>query len=418
MVPVQFLPWLMWGVTTLFFAYQFIMRLAPGLVMQELMQKFGIDATAYGFFAALYYFAYAGMQIPVALLLDRLGPKAVIAGCGLLCSLGTLLLVYTDQWAFALFSRLLIGAGSAAGFLGASKVISVWFPEKMYTRMVGFTFTFGLLGAVYGGRPVGVLISQFGWETVLRSVGLVGLVLSVLIACLVKNPQTERSENKGSVFNNLKQVLGNKKLLLLAFANLLMVGSLEGFADVWGIPYLVLSHGFLKEQAAQIISFVFVGMLFGGPVLAYLADKLKSSYWVTSAAGLLMGVIFITLLSFNVNLTASALYALFFLTGILCCYQVLVFSIGVHLVSKELAGLTVAFLNCINMLGGSFFHSSIGQVMDLCWNGALENNIRVYDLSAYTTALSVIPLTALLGSFLVFWIGAKKKLSNKVILES
>lgn len=69
MLNVCFLPWLMWGFTTLFFAYQFVMRLAPGLVMPELMQKYNIEATEYGLFAAMYYFAYSGMQIPVALLL-------------------------------------------------------------------------------------------------------------------------------------------------------------------------------------------------------------------------------------------------------------------------------------------------------------------------------------------------------------
>jgi len=412
MVPVRFLPWLMWGFATLFFAYQFIMRLAPGLVMPELMQKFSVDATDYGLFAAMYYFAYAGMQIPVALLLDRFGPRLVIATCALTCSLGTLLLVYTDHWGLALTSRFLIGAGSAAGFLGTSKIISSWFPEKFYTKMVGLTFTFGLLGAVYGGKPVGSLISRFGWVDVLMLVGLVGLGITVFVALIVKNPPALKGSGGSgnpSILSNFKAIVCNKKLLLIALANFLMVGALEGFADVWGVPYLTQSHGILKENAAQIVSMVFVGMLFGGPILAYCADKVRSNYWVTSLAGLLMGLIFVVLLSFNTHLGTSALHVLLFITGILCCYQVLVFSIGVHLVPKHLASLTVAFLNCINMLGGSFFHSVIGHGMDFFWDGTIVNGVRVYNSYAYTYALSSIPIAAVLGGIFIFLVSPKRK---------
>lgn len=413
MLFTRFLPWLMWSLATLFFAYQFIMRLAPGLVMAELMQKYNVDASAYGLFAAMYYFSYAGMQIPVALLLDRFGPRLVISVCALTCSVGTLLLVYTDHWGLALLSRFLIGTGSAGGFLGASKVIDSWFSEKSYTKMVGLTFTFGLLGAVYGGKPVGLLISQFGWVDVLMLVGFVGLAIAALIALVVKDPLPSNQDlckkEKSTILSDLKTIVGNKHLLLVALANFLMVGALEGFADVWGVPYLVAARGLLKEDAAQIVSSIFVGMLFGGPILAYCADKLRSNYWITSLSGFCMGLIFLTMLSLNGNLQVNTLYVLLFATGIFCCYQVLVFSIGVSLVPKNLTSLTVAFLNCINMLGGSFFHNVIGQCLDFFWTGAMNNGVRVYDNYSYTWALSSIAIAATLGAVLIFVISPKRK---------
>ncbi len=422
---VSRLAWLMWGVATLFFAYQFIMRLTPGLVMPELMQKFQINATDYGLFAAIYYFAYSGLQIPVAILLDRFGPKYVIAISAFICSAATLMLVYADHWVFALMSRLFIGAGSAAGFLGASKIITTWFPEKMYTRMVGLTFTFGLLGAVYGGKPVGTLITKFGWMEVLSLVGWVGVSLSLLIAVLVKSETARQNADdspvsvpsdvsnalnasKDSLFQNIKSVLGNKKLIILALANFLLVGSLEGFADVWGVPYLVASLGMQKSDAAQIVSCVFVGMLFGGPILAFVAEKIRSNYWVTMSAGLFMSLLFVLMLCLNHKMPVVSLYALLFLVGIFCCYQVIVFAIGVELVPKNLSSITVAFLNCVNMLGGSFYHSLIGNLMDMKWNGVMENGVRVYDAGAYTHTLMVIPVGALLGAMLLVWIIPRK----------
>src|SRR5689334_17104887 len=82
--------WLMWFLAATFFASQFVFRLFPSLIMSELMQQFKIDATSFGILSAAYYVGYAGMQIPVGILLDRFHPKYVISGCALLCSIGTL----------------------------------------------------------------------------------------------------------------------------------------------------------------------------------------------------------------------------------------------------------------------------------------------------------------------------------------
>lgn len=401
--------WLMWAVAVFFFAYQFVIRLTPGLVMPELMQKFQIDATSFGLFASVYYFGYAGMQIPVALLLDRYGPKKIISSCALLCSLGTLALVFTNHWALVLLSRFMIGAGSAAGFLGASKIISLWFPERMYTKMVGITFTFGLMGALYGGKPVSALIGIFGWETVLSWVGILGFGIALILFLLMQHSETKQEVNNTSIWQNLKIIVMDKRLCLIALANLLMVGALEGFADVWGVPYLVVVRGISKSDAALCISTVFFGMLFGGPLLAYLAEKLRSDAKVTSLCGFLMASLFVGMLITNSYLPPVILCTLLFVIGILCCYQVLVFSMGVRMMPAHLSGLTVAFLNCINMLGGSFFHNMIGQCMDLFWTGRYENQIRVYDAEAYTSALYVIPVAAILGAVILLYVNKAKQ---------
>lgn len=412
----SFLPWIMWAFSTFFFAYQFVMRVAPGLIMTDLMQKFQIDASAYGLFASLYYVGYAGMQIPVALLLDKYGPKKVISISAFLCALGTLALVCTDHWFIALASRFLIGAGSAAGFLGTSKIISLWFPEKQYTQMVGLTFTFGLLGAIYGGKPIGYLISIFNWESVILCVGFVGIFTAVVLFFILRNPLQDRveSQKETSVLKDLKNTLSDKRLMLIAFANLLMVGALEGFADVWGVSYLVAVKGIAKSDAALMTSTIFFGMVFGGPILAYCADKLKSNYTVTSACGFLMGLIFIALLTFCSILNNSTLTILFWITGILCCYQVLIFSMGVSLVPKSQASITVAFLNCINMLGGSFFHGVVGSLMDVFWTGNTENNLRIYSAETYTCALMVIPIAAILGGSMLIYVNYKKRSTDLV----
>ncbi|MGL9688639.1 MAG: MFS transporter [Wolbachia sp.] len=151
------LPFFMWFFPLSFFAYQFILRLWPGLMMHQIMDQFAIDASHFGVLAAFYYCGYFGMQIPVAILLDRFGTRYIAMLCG--CYFGVF--TYTNNFYLAVLSRFLIGACSATGFLGVSKVVSKWFLRDQYTRMIGFSFTLGLTGTIYGGKPVGSLIESY-----------------------------------------------------------------------------------------------------------------------------------------------------------------------------------------------------------------------------------------------------------------
>ena len=394
------MPFCMWLLPLSFFAYQFILRLWPSLMMQHIMTQLVIDCTAFGFLSSIYYWGYAGMQIPIAFALNRFETRYVVFSCALLCCIGTLLFSFTSHWYLALLSRFMVGAGSAAGFLSTSQIISEFFPKEQYSKMVGFTFTFGLLGAIYAGKPVNLLINLYGWQKVAFVLGFFPLLIGFLALLFLRIPMDTKSVSceNSLEFKSCVGLLKSPIFMGIAFANLLMVGSLEGFADVWGVNYLMAAYGLDKSAAAQLISFIFVGMLFGGPILAYFGKKI-GNYKVISLCGIGMAALFLPLIYIN-SLNWFILAALFFCIGIMCCYQVIVFAVGADLVSTQSLGMAVALLNSINMLGGSFFHSLIGFAMDMFWTGTMVGQVRSYDLSSYQYSLMIIPLCAILGALL------------------
>jgi len=408
----KLVPYLIWFIPVLFFAYQFIFRLWPGLMMEDIMQQFAINATSFGLLASVYYWGYAGMSIPIAVILDKYGTKYVLFSCATLCGLATILFSYTDNWYMAILSRFLIGMGSAGGFLITSKVITEWFPKNQYSSMVGFSFAIGLTGAVYGGRPVNSLVQESGFLKVAIILGIVSIAIGILALVFLKNNKNNQTKKieAGFKLSDLLSVLSSPAICILAVANLLMVGSLEGFADVWGVNYLTTAFAIDRGQAAGITSFIFIGMIFGGPILA-LAGNYFGNYRVIIACGLGMviacAIIFYLELEYNYYIFAG----LFLLIGVLCCYQVLIFSVGNELVDVEYIGITIAFLNCINMLGGSFFHTIIGKLMDIFWVGSYKEDgvTRLYEVVNYNYALSIIPICALLGSLMVLYIERKYK---------
>ena len=405
----KYLPFLMWLLPLLFFAYQFILRLWPGLMMHQIMEQFSIDASQFGMLAAFYYYGYSGMQIPVAILLDRFGARYVVFIFAVLCGLATLMFTYTTNFYLAIFSRFLIGAGSAVGFLGTSKVLSEWFPKDQYAKMVGFSFTFGLMGAIYGGKPVSLLIETYSWHNVAITLAIISIIIGFSTYFVLRTPKAiEPLQEEQFKIINFTTILSSPIIWWLAFSNLLMVGSLEGFADVWGIGYLMKAYNLSKCDAASLTSFIFLGMIFGGPLLAFFSKKI-GNYLVIALCGFGMALAFLVLL-LNQTYNHLMLSCLFFAIGIMYCYQVIIFAAGSRLVPPKQLGVTIAFLNCINMLGGSFFHTSIGQLMDIFWTGTITSQgLKVYDLEVYQYALSIIPACSILGAAMVYLISTNLK---------
>jgi MFS family permease len=406
-------PFMMWSLPLMFFTYQFILRLWPSLLMQQIMAQFQIDATGFGLLASFYYYGYAGMQIPIAILLDRYNPRYIVFACAVICGLSTLIFALTTQWYLALMSRFLIGVGSAAGFLATSKVISMWFPLKDYGRMVGFSFTVGLLGAIYGGKPTNILIETFGRQSVEITIGLISIGIGFINLLFMKSKNSLQNLDSRNDINSKSflKLIKMPSIWILSLSNLLMVGALEGFADVWGVNYLITAFDITKSDAAGFISYIFIGMLAGGPILSALTKHLGNHLVILLCS---IGIVLIFLfLIFGIHfLNNYVLILLLTILGILCCYQVIVFATGSELVPAAMLGLTTSLLNCINMFGGSFFHSTIGRALDWFWSGRMYDGNKCYTIEAYQNALLIIPIAGFIGGLLIFYLKATHKKSN------
>lgn len=387
--------WIMWGLASAFYAYQYVLRVLPNIMMPEIMAKFHIDATIFGQFSGLYYLGYAGMHIPIGIMLDRIGPKIIMPLSMILTAAGLLPLIFSDLWIYPSIGRALIGMGSSGAILGVFKVIRMGFPEDKFTRMLGVSVTIGLFGAIYGGRPVNYLLTIWGWESVVEFLVICGTILALLTYLSIP---TYRTEEKASskIGDDLRTVLGNKTVWTVCLLAGIMVGPLEGFADVWGAEYLKSVYAFDARLAATLPSFIFFGMCFGAPLLSYWADKTKAYYEITIFAAVVMVAAY--LLLFTGLLSSTAMMVLFWTIGIMCAYQILMIYKASTYVPENVVGLTTACANMIIMVFGYFFHSTIGISLGAIWDGTLMNNVPVYSPYAFTWALSIIPIGLFIGA--------------------
>ena len=193
--------WFVWVIASLFYAYQYILRVMPNIMLNDIMAQFHIDTGIFGQFSGIYYIGYSLMHIPIGIMLDRFGPRKVMTGCILLTVIGLMPLIFADNWIYPVIGRTLIGIGSSAAILGTFKIIRMTFSEQHFTRMLSLSVTIGLLGGIYGGAPVSYMCDWWGYQTVIKIFGLMGIGLAALTYLIV--PEM-KSDHQNSLFAGLK----------------------------------------------------------------------------------------------------------------------------------------------------------------------------------------------------------------------
>jgi len=375
--------WSIWVLASLFYAFQYILRVMPNLMLGDLMQQFHIDATIFGQFSGVYYLGYSLLHLPLGILLDRFGPRKVMTGCILLTVVGILPIIFAENWLYPVLGRFLLGIGSSAAILGTFKIIRMTFKEKSFTRMLSLSVTIGLMGAIYGGGPVSYLCSHVGYKVVVEIFALVGVLLALATYLIVPDMQGEPSKG---IISDLKTVFTNSKVVAFCCFAGCMVGPLEGFADVWGSAFLEQVYGLSPSVAHYLPSMIFVGMCFGAPVLSMIAEKTGNYMACIIGAGSVMLIIFSALVLQMLNVREISIS--FVMIGICCSYQILAIYKASTYVPERVVGLTTAAANMIIMSFGYIFHSIIGYVVNGS-GGPKVTHALIYGLSILPLGLSI-----------------------------
>lgn len=352
-------------------------------MLEDIMQQFNIDAAVFGQYSGVYYLGYCLMHLPIAIALDRYGPKKVMPICILLTVIGISPIIFADYWVYPIIGRAFIGMGSSAAILGAFKVIRMGFKEERFTRMLSLSVTIGLIGAIYGGGPVNYMCDILGYKMVVALCAGVGIALAALTYFIVPNmaPTPHRP-----IRADIKEVLTNPKVIAICIFAGMLVGPLEGFADVWATEFLKEVYGFDTSVASYLPSMIFVGMCFGAPVLSLIAEKTGSYLGSIIGAGVVMAVIFLALILGD--LTMNTMTISFLIVGVCCAYQIIAIYKASTYVPEYVSGLTTAVANMIIMSFGYIFHTIIGLVVN-AYGGADSATAFVYGISVIPIALGM-----------------------------
>ncbi len=406
--------WLIWSCAALFYGYQFLLRVAPSVMTTELMADFQVDAAVLGLLTSFYYYAYAVFQVPVGSLLDKFGPRRLLTVAALLCTLGCLLFASSDSVMVACLGRFLIGTGSAFGFLSCMKLGTLWFPPQRIPMIIGLTLLLGTLGGMSGSYPMSFLVDGMGWRGATWATAMGGIFLAVLIVILVRDhpPRQLRdhihdNHPHGDMTLSLREgfyaILRQGQTWLLAGYGFMMYVPLAGFADMWGVPFMVQVHHLDKQSASFATSCLYLGVGVGTPLFAYFSDRFhqfKTSL-ILSALGALAAFIIVVYVP---ELSRTTVTSLLFLIGLMSGGQFMAYAIVCKINPLSISGMATGFQNMVCLLSGVLAQPFIGWVLDLFWEGQFTNGSHAYSSAAFQMAMLSVIAALILAAFASFFV--------------
>jgi MFS family permease len=397
----HYLPWIMWGLGALFYCYEFLLQVTPSVMVPDLMKAFSANSAQLGLALSLYFYAYSSVQIPVGILLDRLGPRRLLTLATLVCGSGALLFSAAHILTIAAVGRLLIGLGSAFAVVGCMHLCAIWLPLRYFATLTGVMVTMGMLGAIGGQAPVSFMVAHFGWRETLFIFGIVGLLLSIAMWAFVRDNKSyhqkeNHSERKISLFAGLKQILKNKQNLVVATYGALMFAPTTTFGGLWGVPFLTTFYHIDRHLAATLVSMLFIGWVFGSPLFGIISDRLHRRK-IPMIIGSYGALITLSIVLFIPHLPLFLLGALLCAFGFFSSGFLPSFSIIREINPHRLNATSIGFMNTFNMLTGAIMQPLVGVILDLTWHGMLNNGVRVYSAASFQTGLILLPIGILVS---------------------
>lgn len=384
-----------WLTAAIFFFYAWVLRVAPSVMIDELMRDFAVGAGAIGNLSAFYFYAYAGLQIPIGMMIDRFGPRRLVTVSAALCALGCLVVAWSPSFWGVAAGRFLIGGSAAFSLVGAIAVAGQWFPANRFALLSGLAMMMGMAGGVFGQAPVRLLLERTDWRSVMVLLAGGGLLIAVSAFATVRD-RRRGSGGLGQVLSGLGQVVANRQTWLISIAGLGATGPLLGFGGLWGVPFLSEAYGLDRATAATMTSTIFIGWGVGAPFLGWLSDRLGCRR-PPFAAGMALAAASIATLVFVPGLPLPAVVALCFACGFGGSGQIISFAAARENNPVHLSGTAIGFLNGMVTGAGALYQPLIGWLLDLNWTGRIEGGARVYELATYRLALSVIVVGACIG---------------------
>ena len=155
----------------------YIDRVNISVAIIPMQAQFGWSELQVGIILGSFYFGYMITMIIGGYLADKYGGKRVLGYGLLIWSLFTIItpfFAYSGLW-WLILIRVLMGLGEGITFPSWHAIYARWIPFNERTRVVAFTNSGIAAGTVFGYVVAAAIISNYSWEWVFYSFGILGV---------------------------------------------------------------------------------------------------------------------------------------------------------------------------------------------------------------------------------------------------
>jgi MFS family permease len=289
--------WLVWSVGVTAYVVAVLQRTSLGVAGLDASRRFDASASVLASFAVLQLLVYAGLQVPVGLLLDRWGPRRLIVSGTLLMSVGQLVLALSTSVDTAVAGRVLVGAGDAMVFISVLRLVNAWMPPSRVPLLTQLTGITGQLGQILSAVPLVALLHMQGWTSAFLSAAALGVIVAIVVWLVVQDSPAGPLHRHDAptwrkVGADLRSAWRHPGTRLGLWTHFTTQFSGTVFALLWGFPFLVSGEGLSRGTASTLLTIFVLASMLAAPFLGVMVQRhpLRRSWLVLAVVGLNAGM--------------------------------------------------------------------------------------------------------------------------------
>ncbi|MGN6760851.1 MAG: MFS transporter [Leifsonia sp.] len=283
--------WVVYGIGVFAYLIAVMQRTTIGVAGVAATDRFHVSASVLSALAVVQLIVYAGMQVPVGVLIDRIGSRVLMLVGTTLMIVGQVAVALAQSIAVAIIGRILVGAGDATVFTSLMRLTNSWFRGRLVPQLSQWIGNVGQLGQVLSAIPFALLLHLSGWSVAFLSAASLSVIAAIAIAAAVTDRPAGASEGPRPAtwpdsIRQLRVSMSRPGTQLGFWSHFVTQSSGTVFSLMWGIPFLVFAIGIPQAEASALLTVLVGAGLISGPILGILTARFP-----TRRSNLVLGVV-------------------------------------------------------------------------------------------------------------------------------
>ncbi len=342
----------------------YLYRTINAVVSPELTRELQLTPATLGLLTSAYFVAFAAVQLPAGVLLDRFGPRRVEPLLLVVGGIGALCFAFAESTSGLVVARALIGAGVAVCLMAPLKAISTWVPRERQASLAGWVMTAGSAGALMAATPTEFALRYLHWRTLFMILALMTLVVAAWVWWRV--PDTVKpvaTPSLAAQWAGVRRLFAHPRFWWIAPLAGCCTGSFFAIQGLWSVPWLTEVNGYDRDVAAWHL-FAMGAVTFAGYLGLGLFATRMARYGVGPRHLFAAGFALHVLAFAAIVRMLPGTYVWWLLYGLGAAANVLAFNVLNEGFAPEFAGRANTALNLMMFGGGFAAQWGIGLVVD------------------------------------------------------
>lgn len=350
-----------------FFSYAF--RSINAVIAPALMSEIGLSNADLGLLSSAYFVAFAGLQLPLGVWLDKYGARRTESGLLLFAAAGAMIFASSTTLAGLWLGRALLGMGVSACLMAPFKAYRQWYAPERQSQLASWMLVVGTSGALAATIPVTAALPLIGWRGIFWGMGL--LILAAAAAIYFFLGDVERSMEQAQPLAAMpakeayRLIFSDRYFQRMAVLGLVNQASFLALQSLWAGPWMMTVLGMSRAQTSQILFLFNFSVMLAYVGLGWWAPRHVERGW--SVVQVVTVGLFGTLLAQAAIISITASWAWIFWIMLAVCVTVATL-VQTHVsmsFPSALAGRANTAFNLLTFVGAFLVQWGVGIFIDV-----------------------------------------------------